>query len=61
MLAIVRRRTGSRWELRASHHGQEVTIYSALDVTTFNQVTRALARSLQSVPAGRAHRPTMAA
>jgi hypothetical protein len=48
--AIVRTRTGSRWELIASYPGRQVTIYEANDFTTFHQVVRGLGRVLESGP-----------
>jgi len=36
-----------RWELRATYHNHEVIIYSSPDERVFNQVTRALRRSME--------------
>lgn len=43
----LRRRSGNAWEIRASYRAQEVTIYSSPDPRTFNQVTRALRRTIE--------------
>jgi hypothetical protein len=51
MLAILRYRTGSHWELIATYADRRVTIYTSWDATTFHQVTRALGRVLESTPA----------
>jgi hypothetical protein len=48
ILALIRSRTGSHWELIASYRDRRVTIYQAFDATTFNQVSRALGRALES-------------
>lgn len=48
--ALIRTRTGSRWELIASYPGRRVVIYEAYDSTTFHQVVRALGRVLESGP-----------
>lgn len=49
-MAMLRMRTGSRWELIASFRGRSITIYESVDVTAFNQVTRALGRVLEAGP-----------
>jgi Family of unknown function (DUF6232) len=36
------------WELRASYRGRPVSLYSSAEVTVFNQVTRALRRSVEA-------------
>lgn len=47
-LATVRRRSVHQWELRAAYHAREVTIYTTLEMRTFNQVVRALRRSVEA-------------
>jgi hypothetical protein len=59
-IATLRRRTVSRWEIRAHHRGREVTVYSTRDITTFNQVKRGLKRALEGAAAAR-YRPREAA
>jgi len=49
-----RQRAARRWELQATWRGLPVTLYSSSDVRVFNQVTRALGRSIED---GRQHRP----
>lgn len=51
ILAMLKYRTGSHWELIATFAGRRMTIYTAWDATTFHQVTRALGRVLESGPA----------
>lgn len=59
-LATLRRRSVHQWELRAAYHAHDVTLYTTLEIRTFNQVTRALRRAVESrTPARR--RPRMAA
>jgi hypothetical protein len=43
-----------RWELRANYRGLEVVLYASSDVRVFNQVARALRRSVEDArpPAG---------
>lgn len=42
-------RTRSRhWELRATYRGAEVILYAATDARIFNQVSRALRRSMEN-------------
>jgi len=43
-----------RWEVQATYHGRDVIIYSSPDERVFNQVTRALRRSMEDArsPAG---------
>jgi hypothetical protein len=36
------------WELRASYRGRPVRLYTSADVTVFNQVSRALRRSIEA-------------
>jgi uncharacterized membrane protein len=36
-----------RWEMRASYRGREVIVYASSDVRVFNQVARALRRSVE--------------
>jgi uncharacterized membrane protein len=42
-----RRMRPRRWELRATYRGREVVVYASSDVRVFNQVTRALRRSVE--------------
>jgi hypothetical protein len=58
-LASLRRRSVHQWELRAAYRAREVTIYTTLEIRTFNQVTRALRRAVEGRAPGR--RPRMAA
>ncbi|MET8147343.1 DUF6232 family protein [Actinoplanes sp. NPDC049668] len=37
-----------RWELRATYRGTEVTLYTSADERVFNQVSRALRRSMEN-------------
>ncbi|MET0418325.1 MAG: DUF6232 family protein [Actinoplanes sp.] len=53
ILAVIRTRTGSRWELIASYPGRRLVIYEAYDATTFHQVSRALGRVLENGPVAR--------
>ncbi len=48
IFALLRSKTGSRWELIASYPDRRVTIYRAYDATAFHQVSRALGRALES-------------
>jgi hypothetical protein len=50
LFSVLWNRAGRRWELRAVAGGHAVTIYSTVDETTFNQVTRALLRVLEHYP-----------
>jgi len=61
LFTVLRNRAGRRWELRAVAGGQAVTIYSTMDETTFNQVTRALLRVLESYPEERPRSRSVAA
>jgi hypothetical protein len=59
-LATLGRRSVHQWELRAAYQSREVVLYTTLEIRTFNQVTRALRRSVEAT--GRAHgRQRMAA
>jgi hypothetical protein len=59
-LATLGRRSVHQWELRAAYQSREVVLYTTLESRTFNQVTRALRRSVEAT--GRAHgRQRMAA
>jgi hypothetical protein len=59
-LATLGRRSVHQWELRAVYQSREVVLYTTLEIRTFNQVTRALRRSVEAT--GRAHgRQRMAA
>jgi hypothetical protein len=42
-----RRMRPRRWEMRATYRGREVVVYASSDVRVFNQVTRALRRSVE--------------
>jgi len=46
-LAGLRRRGGHAWEIRARYRAQEVTLYTSPDPRIFNQVTRALRRTIE--------------
>lgn len=46
--ALAARRGPTRWELRAHYRGQPVTLYTSCDTRVFNQVTRALRRSIEA-------------
>ena len=59
-LATARRRSVQQWELRAAYRAHEVTLYTTLEIRTFNQVTRALRRAVESAAPPR-RRPRMAA
>jgi len=52
-LATLRRRNVRQWELRAAYRGHETTLYTTLEIRTFNQVTRALRRAVESSSAAR--------
>jgi hypothetical protein len=49
-----RRLRPQRWEMRATYRGYEVVLYASSDVRVFNQVARALRRSVEDCrpPAG---------
>jgi hypothetical protein len=46
-LIALRRRGGHAWEIRARYRAQDVTIYTSPDPRIFNQVTRALRRTIE--------------
>jgi hypothetical protein len=46
-LAGMRRRGAHAWEIRARYRTREVTLYTSEDSQTFNQVTRALRRTIE--------------
>jgi hypothetical protein len=50
VLAGMRRRRGHTFEIRARYRAQEVTLYASGDPRIFNQVTRALRRTLERRP-----------
>ena len=47
VLIALRRRGGRAWEIRARYRSQEVTLYTSPDPRVFNQVTRALRRTIE--------------
>jgi hypothetical protein len=47
VLIALRRRGGHAWEIRARYRTQDVTIYTSPDPRIFNQVTRALRRTIE--------------
>jgi hypothetical protein len=47
VLIALRRRGGRAWEIRAHYRAQWVTIYASRDRRVFNQVTRALRRTIE--------------
>jgi Family of unknown function (DUF6232) len=47
-LATLGRRSVHQWELRAAYQSREVVLYATLEIRTFNQVTRALRRSVEA-------------
>jgi hypothetical protein len=49
-LAGLRGRSGHAWEIRARYRSQEVTLYTSRDPRIFNQVTRALRRTIERRP-----------
>jgi hypothetical protein len=53
--AARRRGGGHAWEIRARYRAQEVTLYTSADRRIFNQVTRALRRTIER----RAQRPAV--
>jgi hypothetical protein len=61
ILATLRRRNVRQWELRATYRGRDVTLYASLEIRTFNQVTRALRRSVESASTTRGPHPMAAA
>jgi hypothetical protein len=52
-LATLGRRSVHQWELRAAYQSREVVLYTTLEIRTFNQVTRALRRSVEATDRGR--------
>ncbi|MGX6604309.1 DUF6232 family protein [Micromonosporaceae bacterium Da 78-11] len=60
-LATARRRTVRQWELRAAYLEREVTLYAAVEIRTFNQVTRALRRSVEDAAPPRTRHQAAAA
>jgi hypothetical protein len=46
-VAVLWPRRPGRWELQATYQGRAVILYATSDVTTFNQVARALRRALE--------------
>jgi hypothetical protein len=60
-LATVGRRSVHQWELRAVYQSREVVLYSTLEIRTFNQVTRALRRSVEATARAGVHRRMAAA
>jgi hypothetical protein len=46
-LSTKRRRNLRSWQVRATHRGVDVILYASADVRVFNQVTRALRRSVE--------------
>ena len=53
-VVVSRRASTHSWQLMASYRGAEVVLYSCRDERVFNQVTRALKRSMEDArsPAG---------
>jgi hypothetical protein len=47
VLIALRRRGGRAWELRARYREAEVTLFTSRDPRVFNQVTRALRRTIE--------------
>jgi ABC-type transport system involved in cytochrome bd biosynthesis fused ATPase/permease subunit len=47
VLASAHQRAARIWHLQATYRGVETTVYSSADVRVFNQVTRALRRSIE--------------
>jgi hypothetical protein len=47
VLIALRKRAGRAWEIRARYRAEEVTLYSSFDPRVFNQVTRALRRTIE--------------
>jgi hypothetical protein len=54
-LATLGRRSVHQWELRAAYQSREVVLYKTLEIRTFNQVTRALRRAIESAERPRGH------
>jgi hypothetical protein len=53
--AGLRGRGGHAWEIRARYRSQEVTLYTSGDPRIFNQVTRALRRTIERRPNRKAY------
>jgi hypothetical protein len=47
VLIALRRRSAHAWEIRARYRAEEVTVYTSRDPRVFNQVTRALRRTVE--------------
>jgi hypothetical protein len=47
LLAGARKRGGPAWEIRARYRAKEVTVFTSDDPRIFNQVTRALRRTIE--------------
>ena len=47
VLIALRKRSGHAWEIRARYRAEDVTVYTSLDPRVFNQVTRALRRTIE--------------
>jgi hypothetical protein len=60
-LATLGRRSVHQWELRAAYQSREVVLYTTLEIRTFNQVTRALRRSVEATGRARGHHRMAAA
>ena len=54
-LAVLRRGRKPAWEIRARYHTREVTVYTSADPRIFNQVTRALRRTIERRAPRQAH------
>jgi hypothetical protein len=55
VLIVLRRRGRPAWEIRARYRAREVTLYTSRDPRIFNQVTRALRRTIERRGVRRAH------
>jgi Family of unknown function (DUF6232) len=60
-LATLGRRSVHQWELRAAYQSREVVLYTTLEIRTFNQVTRALRRSVEATDRARGRQRMAAA
>ncbi|MFC7274329.1 DUF6232 family protein [Paractinoplanes rhizophilus] len=47
LFALRRRSSGHAWEIRARYRAEDVTVYTSPDPRIFNQVTRALRRTIE--------------
>jgi hypothetical protein len=47
VLIALRRRSGQAWEIRARYRAEDITLYTSPDARIFNQVTRALRRTIE--------------